>query len=462
MNRVRDMRSAFATVLEEGAGNVVALPLDIDSEDDLAQAFEREASDRARFCHTNRGWYWWDERRWALDTTCKVQHTLRTIAQRAKGPKIKKSSAINGAATLASTNPELAVQLKDFDRDPFLIGTPGGTVDLRTGQIREALQHDLITRLTAVAPADPGSVPERWLAFLHEATRGDVGLIRFLQQIVGYALTGDTREHALFFIYGDGGNGKSVFLNTIIKLLRDYVRTAAMDTFTAAKYERHPTDLAMLAGARLVSASETEDGRAFAEARIKQMTGGDPIAARFMGKDFFEYVPEFKLILIGNHKPRLHNVDAAVKRRFNIIPFVHKPANVDHELEAKLHEEWPAILRWAIDGCLDWQANGLVRPQIVVDATNEYFDDQNVLAQWIDECCECDPRYRELHGPLFASWKRYAGAQGEDSGTSSSFKERMCKAGFEPKKSGGFSGFLGIRVAPQPAPTDGQFAKDWQ
>lgn len=459
---IRKNNPALVAMAIKESGGKVTDDGGLTSEDAIATAFEMDAADWARFCHTNGKWYVWDHSRWAQDPKRRVQHAMRLIAKQAKDPKLRKASTINGAVSMAAAHPALAIQLAEFDTDKFLLGTPGGTVDLRTGSLRESRKEEHITRLTSVAPAPAGTVALRWQAFLNEATRGDADLIRFLQQIVGYTLTGDTREHALFFVYGDGGNGKGVFLNVVAKLLGDYARTAAMDTFTDSKFDKHPTDLAMLAGARLVSASETEDSRAWAEARIKQMTGGDPISARFMRQDFFEYLPEFKLLIIGNHKPRLNNVDAAVKRRFNIIPFVHKPATVDRDLETKLHGEWPAILRWAIDGCLDWQANGLVRPQVVLDATDEYFEDQDLFRQWLDECCQTGPSFREPDGPLFASWKRYATAASEDIGTSKSFKDSMRKAGFEHKKSGSFRGFAGVRVNPQSAPTEGQFAKDWE
>ena len=206
--------------------------------------------------------------------------------------------------------------------------------------LRQADHADGITKLTAVAPAPTADCP-RWLAFLDETTGGDADLIRFLQQWCGYCLTGETREHALVFVHGGGGNGKSVFLNTITRIMHDYATTAAMDTFTASKFDKHPTDLAMLRGARLVTASETEEGRAWAEARVKQMTGGDPITARFMRQDFFTFFPNFKLFIIGNHKPVLQNVDDAAKRRFNIVPFTRKPEKPDRELETKLAGEWP-------------------------------------------------------------------------------------------------------------------------
>ena len=160
-----------------------------------------------------------------------------------------------------------------WNSDPMLLGTPGGTVDLRTGELRTSRREDYITKMTSVAPLDEPC--PRWIQFLNEATGKDAGLIKFLQQWCGYGLTGLTREHALVFVYGPGGNGKSVFLNVVQTIMKDYAVTAAMDTFTASKSDKHPTDLAMLCGARLVTASETEEGRAWAEARIKQMTGGD-------------------------------------------------------------------------------------------------------------------------------------------------------------------------------------------
>ena len=160
-----------------------------------------------------------------------------------------------------------------------------------------------------------------WLQFLAEITGGDQNLQDFLQRMFGYALTGVTTEHALFFLYGTGGNGKSVFINTISGILAEYHKPAPIETFTASQSERHPTDLAGLRGARCVTAVETEEGRRWAESKIKALTGGDRISARFMRQDFFEYVPQFKLIIAGNHKPGLSSVDEAIRRRFNLIPF---------------------------------------------------------------------------------------------------------------------------------------------
>jgi putative DNA primase/helicase len=233
----------------------------------------------------------------------------------------------------------------------------------------------------------------------------------------------------------------------------DYATTAAMDSFTASATDRHPTDLAMLQGARMVSASETEEGRAWAESRIKQMTGGDSIRARFMRQDFFEYRPQFKLMIVGNHKPVLRNLDDAARRRFNIIPFVHRPPNPDKTLEARLKAEWPAILAWAIQGALDWQQHGLVRPVVVTEATEEYFTEQDTLRQWVTECCNCGGReLSDTTANLFASWSAYAQANGEKPGTTKRFSQILQRHGYRPvaetpghrKK----RGFLGIAVKP--------------
>src|SRR6185369_288445 len=199
-------------------------------------------------------------------------------------------------------------------------------IDLRTGS---TLPHDpeqYITKITTDASSGECS---RWLQFLAEITGDDIELQRFLQRIAGYSLTGSTREHALFFFYGPGGNGKGVFLNTLSAILADYAAVAPMEAFIATQGERHPTDLAGLRGARLVTSQETEEGRRWAESKIKALTGGDPITARFMRQDFFTYQPAFKLVVAGNHKPGLRGVDEAIRRRFHLVPFLARFANPD-------------------------------------------------------------------------------------------------------------------------------------
>jgi putative DNA primase/helicase len=223
-----------------------------------------------------------------------------------------------------------------------------------------------------------------------------------------------------------------------------------MDTFSASRDSKHPTDLAMLRGARLVTASETEEGKAWAEARIKQLTGGDEISARFMRQDFFTFKPQFKLTIVGNHKPVLHNIDEAARRRFNIIPFTRKPDKPDRELEAKLRKEWPGILRWMIDGCLDWQANGLIRPAVIVEATNDYFDEQDLFGQWLEEFCDVEkdnPYKWENATELFKSWQIYAEAAGEKPGTTKFLSAALLSRGFGKKRiTGGATAYTGLRL----------------
>lgn len=420
------------------------------NEDTIAQAFASRHHKRLRFdCSAGR-WYEWTGGRWQRNETKLAFHFARLLCRESSDPKksFGKASIANGVEAFARADPTLAVTADAWDRDPWLLGTPGGTVDLRTGTLLLARQADMITKQTGTAP-EPGE-PQLWLQFLDEATAGDKELMRFLQQVAGYCLTGLTNEHALFFIYGPGGNGKSVFLNLFSHVLGDYATTAGMETFTASKNDRHPTDLAMLNGARLVSASETEEGRAWAESRIKQVTGGDKISARFMRQDFFEFIPQFKLVIVGNHAPVLANVDEAARRRFNIIPFTHKPAKPDRELEDKLKAEAGQILSWAIAGCLDWQANGLVRPEIVKAATADYFEDQDLFGQWVEDRCERGPSKWEPANHLFHDWHDYAKAAGDDPGTQRAMSSKLKRAGFMPRKvTGGTRAYHGLALRPK-------------
>lgn len=187
---------------------------------------------------------------------------------------------------------------------------------------------------------------QRWRT---EDTGGDKELQSYLQRMVGYALTGSTQEHALFFLYGTGANGKSVFVNTLATILGDYATNAPMDTFMETRTDRHPTDMAGLRGARFVAAIETEQGKRWAESKLKNLTGGDKISARFMRQDFFEFFPQFKLFVAGNHKPAIRNIDEAMKRRLHLIPFTITvpPERRDKNLQQKLLAERDGILAWA-------------------------------------------------------------------------------------------------------------------
>lgn len=406
------------------------------TEDSAAQEFAQLYADQLRYCHDTGSWFQWDGAIWRRNRTRLAFQWARELARSLSAEEddraryiISKTSFASGVERFAQADPVFAVTSEFWDRDPFLMGTPAGTIDLRTGKLMQADPQDGITKSTTVSMALRPDCP-RWTRFMEETTGGDAGLVRFLQQFLGYCLTGDIREHSLIFGYGPGGNGKSVLLNTASRIIGDYAMIAAMDTFTSSKNDRHPTDMAMLAGARLVSVSETEEGRAWAESRIKSLTGGDRITARFMRQDFFTYTPAFKLFIVGNHKPILQNVDDASRRRFCIVPFVLKPERPDRELEAKLKDEWPAILRWIVEGCLDWQRGGLVRPDSVLAATKDYFDEQDALGEWIEEKCVLDHKALTPTAELFASWSAFAKANNENAGTMRGFSQAMQKRGF--------------------------------
>ena len=425
------------------------------TEDAAALHFAGKYRDRLLFCHDHGKWFEWSGAHWRQDNTGLAFDLARSLSRTLaedEAPRVKalaeKTAFVRGVEQFARHDRVFAATADMWDNDPFLLGTPGGTVDLHTGNLLKADPSSRITKITAVVPAEKAECP-LWLQFLNETTGSDVGLIRFLQQWLGYSLTGDTREHALVFIYGPGGNGKSVLLNTVSRIALDYMVTAAMDTFTASVGDRHPTDVAMLRGARLVTASETEEGRAWAEARIKAMTGGDPITAHFMRQDNFTYQPRFKLTVIGNHRPVLRNVDDAARRRFNVVPFTRKPASPDRELETKLMAEAPAILRWMIDGCLDWQRNGLVRPASVLAETAAYFSDQDLFGQWLEDECDVEPGNThkwETASLLFEAWTKYATAAGEKPGSKRAFGDLLQSRQLEPHRGhGGTRQYRGIR-----------------
>ncbi|WP_088347468.1 MULTISPECIES: phage/plasmid primase, P4 family [Rhodomicrobium] len=430
------------------------------SQDAIATAFVGTADGRLLYCHSEGRWFFWEGHWWHKDERQLAFHFARKVARELSErlgdddqKAIRRATFAAGVERFARSDPFVARTASDWDRDPWLLGTPGGTVDLKTGVLRPGDPADGITRVTAIPPADKANCPI-WRTFLREATAGDGELVRYLAQICGYCLTGVVREHILLFLYGPGGNGKTTFLRVLTDILAAYAMMAPMTTFTAAPYDQHPTDLAMLRGARLVTAIETESGRAWAEARIKQVTGADPITARFMRQDFFTYVPQFKLLTGGNHVPTLRNVDDAIRRRVRIIPFQHKPVTADTALPEKLRGEYPAILRWMIEGCADWLANGLVLPASVASETATYLDTQAAVsepfAEWLKECCELAPggtRFEAFAAHLFDSWRAFASNAGIDSGSQKAFAKSLENAGCVSHRGAkGVRKWLGIQL----------------
>jgi P4 family phage/plasmid primase-like protien len=421
------------------------------SDDALALEFTARHAHELRYVAKWGVWLHRDGTRWKFEDTLKAFDLARAVARDFANacsdpddkPKIASGAKVAAIERLARADRRHAATVEQWDADPWLLNTPGGIIDLRSGSM---LLHDperYMTKTTAVAP---GADCPLWRKFVSEITRGNNELQSFLQRIAGYALTGCIREHALFFFYGTGGNGKGVFLNTLAAILGDYGAIAPMETFIATQSERHPTDLAGLRGARLVTAQETERGRRLAESKIKALTGGDPITARFMRRDFFTYSPNFKLVIAGNHKPSLGGVDAAIRRRLHLVPFTFTIVNPDKELPDKLRAEWPGVLAWMIEGCLEWQRDGLNPPDIVRDATETYLGEEDTIAQWIEECCLTEKKQWGIGAHLWQSWKAWAEVNNERPGSRKAFAEAMAAHGYAPTKSQQIRGYAGIRL----------------
>lgn len=434
------------------------------TEDALALRLVKALDNRARFVAPWSTWFLFDGTTWREDSTIAMydltRRVCRDLAETAKvDPALTESernkivTRLGQAGTVAAivsmtrSDRGVVATVDQWDSDPWLLNTPAGVIDLTTGTMREHQPGDFMTKCTAVAP--DGNCPA-WLAFLDRIMGGNADLIAYLQRIAGYALTGSTREHVMPFAHGSGGNGKGVFIGTIAKIMGGYHRATAVETFAASSTDRHPTELAALRGARLVTAQETEEGRRWAESRIKSLTGGDRIAARFMRQDFFEFDPQFTLLIAGNHKPGLRSVDEAIRRRFHLIPFtVTIPAaERDEQLADKLKDEWPGILAWMIEGALAWQRIGLAPPPAVTSATAAYLDGQDAIGAWLSECCEIDPTAWTATNDLYASFKLWADRAGEFVLPRARFLDAIETRRFQPARQNNRRGFIGVKITP--------------
>ena len=449
--------------ISDGADPVVSSDASVwGTEDALALSFTRRYHRDWRYVAGWGRWLVWDGRRWRTEDTLAATDLIRSVcrqtALRAENPKVAaklaSSGTVSGVERLARADRRHAATTDEWDADPWLLNTPGSVVDLKTGRKRA---HDRADRMTKITTATPGGDCPTWRHFIDQITGGDQELQSYLQRMVGYALTGSTQEHALFFLYGTGANGKSVFVNTLATILGDYATNAPMDTFMETRTDRHPTDMAGLRGARFVAAIETEQGRRWAESKVKNLTGGDKISARFMRQDFFEFFPQFKLFVAGNHKPAIRNIDEAMKRRLHLIPFTITvpPERRDKHLQQKLLAERDGILAWAIQGCLNWQRHGrLDPPQRVVEATEEYFEAEDALGRWLDERCVREPNAKSLTAELFNDWKQWAEAAGEFIGAQRRFSDLLITRGLEKwRNSLGVRGFQGIGLKHPPSST---------
>lgn len=411
------------------------------------------------------GWYVWTGRHWQRDDNNQAirlaQETTRLIHRecvhlpsqeqqqaRAKwAVRSQNRAQILGMLEMAA--PHLAIRADEFDPNPWVLNVANGTIDLRDGDVTGHRREDRITRLIPI-PYAPGARCPTWLRFLDEifganpdaeACPGE-GLPGFLQRAVGYCLTGDTREQALFLLHGRGANGKSTLLEVLRALLGDYAQQTPTETFmTKDRAGGIPNDLARLAGARFVSAVESESGRRLAEGLIKQATGGDPITARFLHREYFEFQPQFKLWLATNHKPEIRGGDDGIWRRIRLIPFDVQFADPeraspgqpvkDRTLLSRLLDgaEMQGILYWAVQGCLEWQRTGLREPAEVLEATASYREEMDQLGDYIAERCELAPRYCIRAGELYRDYETWCQANGLSPLSAKAFGARLTERG---------------------------------
>ena len=452
-------------------------PDDIDlSQDALATDLGARSFDRnARHVATWGKWLFWDDTRWQIDD--RLVHLTRTRAylrdraeyltgwadrkaralDKKQGDRLRRwakdqsgilrsKNTVASVESLARSNPASVASADAFDADRLLLGTPGGTVDLRTGELRPARHEDMITKLTTCAPAAPGSRPDLWLSFLDEIFDGDADLIAFMQRAAGYALTGLTTEHKLLFLYGSGRNGKSVFLSTLGHIWGDYSRRAAAEIFLNSAVEKHSTGLAGLQGARLVAGSELPKGKTWDESVIKDLTGGDRMTARFMRGDFFDFDPQLTLMIAGNNQPSFGGVDEAIRARVVLVPFTVTipPERRDLALLDKLKAEGPKILRWAIDGALEWRERGLTVPTSVVAASTEYMDDEDTLGQFLIDQTVTDPAGFVTTTDLHDRFKFWCERQGLHAWMLRTLQKDMKSRGWKDMRRNYGRGFLGL------------------
>jgi putative DNA primase/helicase len=428
---------------------------------EIADRFVAAFGKQLSYIKTQNRWLHWDGKRWITDNKgfvhdlaakhCKAESALCRSTPGytdATARAVCSKSTISAILRLAENDQRIATEASEWDQNVWLLGTPDGVVDLRTSTLRPARPEDRVTKCTAVTPSsDPCP---KWIAFLHRATGGDLALQAYLQRMAGYFLTGSVREESLHFAFGPGGSGKCTFLHAITGVLADYHVATAIATFTETKQDRH---LAEMQGARLVTCSETERGRRWAESRIKEMTGGDRITARYMYGNPFNFLPTFKIMISGNYKPALRP-DSAMRRRFQLAPFsVAIPTNeMDRDLGRKLQTEWPAILAWMIEGCRLWQREGLNPPAAVVDATRDYMNEQaeDCLSMWLADHCEADATAETKHSELYSSYRRYSEQSGEKPMTSEQLAKELRRFGYEGKRTKAARLVIGLRLTPPP------------
>lgn len=445
-----------------GGGNAAAQPRPEDeplspaySQDALALALVKKVGDDWRHTAVRSQWYRWNGSIWVPEKTLEIFEEARRVARdESDNPDVSASlrrdiasrSTAASMVVMASWDRKISVPVDAWDTHKQLLGTPKGVVDLTVGKLIEGSREQLITMSTSVAPET--GTPELWLRCLNEWCGGDSSLIDYLQRLCGYCLTGETREQMLAFIHGPAKAGKGTFIKHIAEIMGDYASNAEMDTFIESKQERHSSELARLRSKRLVYAAETEEGRRWAEAKIKKLSGEDKITARNLYENPEEFSPEFKLMIYGNYAPHLRNPDDAIARRMHIVPFVHPVSaeNRDYYLDEKLRPEHGRILSWMIRGALLWNDSGLGMPEIISEAVTKYMDSEDTFGDWVNEFVERRTDSREKSADLYNSYRKFIEARGELPVSQKRFSPKLEERGFRRVKSSGIRMFEGGRL----------------
>ena len=444
-----------------------------------AKRFVREFAERVKYCNDWGTWLIFDGRKWKKDRTLQIEDMAKTIpaliheeASRSITPEervkiakhaLKSESAysIKEMLKLAASDPMIAMTHEAFDVDPMLLNVLNGVVDLRSGKL---VKHNPNFMMTKLAPVEynPDATSKIWDGFIKDVTGGDEELAKFIQKAVGYSLTGNTSEDVLFFVYGPTATGKSTFLEAIKSILGDYSKTADFESFLKRNGSNGPRDdIAILEGARMVVSVEVDEGKKLAEGLIKQLTGGDTIACRPLYKGTIQFVPAMKLWLAANHKPKVSAEDGAMWRRIRMLPFNQTiPEDKrDPALKARLKdtkETGPAILAWAVKGCLMWQQEGLKAPKRVKEATDSYRQSQDIIGDFIEahiEACEGETLARSK---VYEAYKEWCDKNGERSLTQTTLTQKLLERGWKEGSRGRERTFAGYKLKKTEYPDDGQ------
>lgn len=437
-----------------------------------AERLVHHFGDQLRYCAAWGKWLVWDGGRWVVDRgEAHVQYALalaeriweeepllvekleanlereKAVAEarklvRRQRKKIRSDSGTRALLRLGRSKAPIAVVPEELDAHHWLLNVRNGTLNLQTGCLKEAEPADHLTKQAPVRYDESAPCP-RWRAFLRWATCGDAELADYLQRLAGYALTGDVSEQALPVFYGHGGNGKSVWIEVMLAILGDYAKTGAPFLLEDKGRVEHPTDVADLFGARLVTLNENKRDRPLHEGLVKQLTGGDRLKARFMRQDFFSFDPTHTIIMAVNHQPLIRGTDEGIWRRIHLVPWQASLAaeERDPHLRSKLLQEAPGILAWAVEGCMAWQRDGLAPPEVVQAATRAYRSDMDIVGQFLGDCCVIDPGANAPVGELYRRYKEWCDEAGHRPMSATKLGRDLSKRGFEPDQVGG-----GMRV----------------